>query len=105
MKVDPKELCLLEAEQACKNHGNTSTQSQSTDTVAPHLAPKDWAALDLVWDPVDDMEDLLLVWMLGAHLPQVLGTQVLDANHVQGAQLNQALVHQLWATMKAGLQV
>ena len=102
---------MLEAQQACKNHGNTSTQSQSTDKVAPDLAPKDLVVLDLVWDPVDDLEDqamdgiLALVRMLGAYLPQVLGTQVLQvvgANHVQ---LNQALVHQLWATMKAGLQV
>ena len=89
MKEDPE---LLEAQQVGKNHGNTSTQSQSTDKVAPHL--------DLVQHPVDDLGDeamdgiLVLVQMLGAHLPQVLG-----------AQLNQALVHQLWATMKAVLQV
>lgn len=101
---------MLEAQQACKNHGNTSTQSQSTDKVAPHLAPKDLAGLELVWDPVDGLEDQAMDGILvqGAHLPQVVGTQVhhvMGANHVQGAQLNQALVHQLWATVKAGLQV
>ena len=101
---------MLEAQHACKNHGNTSTRSHSTDKAAPHLDPKDLAGLDLVWDSVDDLENqamdgiLAPVRMLGTHLPQVLGTQVhhvVGGKHAQGAQLNQAL----WATMKAGRQV
>ena len=100
MKEDPE---VLEAQQVGKNHGNTSTQSQSTDKVAPHL--------DLVQQPVDVLGDpsmderLALVHMLGAHLPQVVGTQVHQVLCARHAQLNQALVHQLWATMKAVLQV
>ena len=107
---------MLEASQADKNHESTSTQSQSTDRVAPHWDPKDLAGLDLVQDPVDGLADQAmdgiptLVPALGAHLPQELGAQVhqvvgADLHQVEGAQLDQEQIHQLWATLKAGLQV
>ena len=83
LQEDPEELWLLElleALQARKNHGNTATQSQSTDKAEP------------LWDP-KDLTGLAKVQVLGEHLHQVLEAEV------QGGQLNQVLVDQLWATL------
>ena len=98
---------MLEAQQEDKNHGNTATQSQSTDKVAPHWDPE-----DLVQEPVEDLADQAmdgmeaLVQVLIEHPPQAQGTQVYlvvgaDPNQVQVAELNQVQ----WASLKAGLQV
>ena len=84
LQDDPEELWLLElleALQARKNHGNTATQSQSTDKAEP------------LWDPKDLTGCLARVQVLGEHLHQVLEAEV------QGGQLNQVLVDQLWATL------
>ena len=84
LQEDPEELWLLElleALQARKNHGNTATQSQSTDKAEP------------LWDPKDLTGCLARVQVLGEHLHQVLEAEV------QGGQLNQVLVDQLWATL------
>ena len=78
LQDDPEELWLLEALQARKNHGNTATQSQSTDKAEP------------LWDP-KDLTGLARVQVLGEHLHQVL--------EAEGGQLNQVLVDQLWATL------
>ena len=83
LQDDPEELWLLElleALQARKNHGNTATQSQSTDKAEPLRDPK-------------DLTGLARVQVLGEHLHQVLEAEV------QGGQLNQVLVDQLWATL------
>ena len=105
---------MLEASQADNNHESTSTQSQSTDRVAPHWDPTDLAGLDLVQDPLDDLADQAMDGIpaldpaVGAHLPQELQVhQVVgaDLHQVEGAQLDQEQIHQLWATLKAGLQV
>ena len=84
LQEDPEELWLLElleALQARKNHGNTATQSQSTDKAEP------------LWDPKDLTGCLARVQVLGEHLHQVLEAEV------QGGQLNQVMVDQLWATL------
>ena len=81
LQEDPEELWLLEALQARKNHGNTATQSQSTDKAEP------------LWDPKDLTGCLARVQVLGGHLHQVLEAEV------QGGQLNQVMVDQLWATL------
>ena len=80
LQDDPEELWLLEALQARKNHGNTATQSLSTDKAEP------------LWDP-KGLTGLARVQVLGGHLHQVLEAEV------QGGQLNQVLVDQLWATL------
>ena len=85
LQDDPEELWLLEALQARKNHGNTATQSQSTDKAEP------------LWDP-KDLTGLARVRVLGEHLHQVLEAEV-QGGQVQGGQLNQVLVDQLWATL------
>ena len=84
LQDDPEELWLLElleALQARKNHGNTATQSQSTDKAEP------------LWDPKDLTGCLARVQVLGEHLHQVLEAEV------HGGQLKQVLVDQLWATL------
>ena len=93
-----------------KYHGNTATQSQSTDKVAPHWDPK-----DLVQEPVEDLADQAMdgmqamILVLGSHPPQAQETQGANLHRLQVAglyQVEDAELNQVqWASLKAGLQV
>ena len=102
LQDDPEELWLLEALQARKNHGNTATQSQSTDKVAPHWDPKDLVQQEPVEDLADQAMDGMqaMVLVRGSHSPQAQETQVYlvvgaNLHQVQDAELNQVQ----WASL------